>query len=166
MPECHDPNRARSPGTVAVVELTFRAWEHSAVHTVRIGGNVPGLGNMLGIAIDQVIANLPIFLRDGDDGAFTGGPALMLAREADGACMSIDAAGAPGGDLSELLRELLVGARIVALEEAGSVSPAEGGPTRGNGGDRTRIQPRRSRRKAAAPGTTETEGGNQPWREK
>ena len=112
MIEHHDPNRARSMGTAALIELTFMAWDHAAVHTVRIGGNVPGLGNMLEIAIDQVIDQLPISLTEGDS------PEMTLTRQTDGARMSVDRNTNPEQEFEEMLKEMLVGARIVALVDA------------------------------------------------
>ena len=98
--------------TEAIVELTFMAWDHTAVHTVRIGGNQPGLGNMIGIAIDRVIDGLPTGPGGGDS------PEMTLTREADGARMSVDRNTDPEREFEELLKEMLVGARILAIEDA------------------------------------------------
>ncbi len=112
----YDPSAAKSMDTVHVVELTFMSWDHKAVHTARVGGNCPGVPECIDVAIDQIIDKLPTRLKNEDGSEYDCPPTLVLADETGENMLLIDENADPEKYFEDLLKEVLVGVRIVGLE--------------------------------------------------
>ena len=113
---------ARSIETVHVVELTFMCWDRTATLTARVGGDCPGLPDCIDVAVDQIIDNLPTTMKNEDGTEYRCPPTLVLKDETGEQSLLVDENSDVETPFEEQLKEMLVGARIVALERT------EGGP--------------------------------------
>lgn len=126
MLENYDPNEARSFDTVHVVELTFMSWDRKAVLKARVGGNCQGVEHCIDVAIDQIIDGLPTVLKNEDGSEYRCPPTLVLTDETGENSLLIDENSDVEKPFEDVLREVLVGIRIVGLEPRAALSAAAG----------------------------------------